>query len=447
MPPLSIAPAFAQPQLHAQKRSICADHFEFGSVFSEEMDCGSSRTGLGNWNTGDSTPTDEEDIELVDVEPIDIEDPEEMTLGEAGSVLEDFSSTRTGTARSQEIEGNSSVIGRPDVERSVRLPQGGAERGDTRGGDGSPAIAESDAAARVAARQEQFRWADPGQFDQDRTLPENALRGAGPTMEMTDARSSPTVEHASNVNQTRKPNELIPIPLPLQRQVQLEQAVDAVAGTPDAIAMQDRLKTGEIKSIAERAPANSFGALMSASATPLPRIEPEFKTDGGDEAAQQEASLGDVVGATKLGDAVRSAQAPTPQTAPTPLPRQLVEVVGRLRDGAVEVQLAPEELGRVRMKLVASEVGIVLHIAADRPETLDLLRRHATLLSREFSDAGFGGLDLAFGSSGQAPSDKAAKVRAHVQGTSGIVPAEPDAGSDIPRQPHGTLTASLDIRI
>ncbi|MFW2589581.1 flagellar hook-length control protein FliK [Sagittula sp. SSi028] len=76
---------------------------------------------------------------------------------------------------------------------------------------------------------------------------------------------------------------------------------------------------------------------------------------------------------------------------------QIAETATRISEGAVELKLYPEELGRVRMFLVSGEAGLTVNILADRPETLELLRRNADELARHLADAGFEGAGFSFG--------------------------------------------------
>lgn len=76
-----------------------------------------------------------------------------------------------------------------------------------------------------------------------------------------------------------------------------------------------------------------------------------------------------------------------------------VQIVQALSpDGAVtELRLAPEELGHVRIDLRQEGDRLVMTVAAERQDTLDLLRRHAGELAAELRAAGHPGLDLSFG--------------------------------------------------
>lgn len=93
-----------------------------------------------------------------------------------------------------------------------------------------------------------------------------------------------------------------------------------------------------------------------------------------------------------------------PRLAPVPpISRQVVDAVIRTRDELVEITLSPEELGRVRMVLGGHDRAPLLTIWAERPETLDQMRRHAQDLAEEFSSSGMDGTQLDFrdGDAGQ----------------------------------------------
>lgn len=85
---------------------------------------------------------------------------------------------------------------------------------------------------------------------------------------------------------------------------------------------------------------------------------------------------------------------------------QLAAVISaRPGAGGVEIALNPEELGRVSITLNGRDDGMHLIIMAERPETLDLMRRHMAILSAEFERLGYGDLSLDLGMSGDAPHD------------------------------------------
>ncbi len=83
--------------------------------------------------------------------------------------------------------------------------------------------------------------------------------------------------------------------------------------------------------------------------------------------------------------------------SPHAIGMQLADRMPAAAGQPVEITLAPEELGKVRMTLSATEGALTLQLVADRPETLDLMRRHIDQLAQDFRDMGFERLSFAFG--------------------------------------------------
>nr|WP_321249709.1 flagellar hook-length control protein FliK [uncultured Ruegeria sp.] len=111
--------------------------------------------------------------------------------------------------------------------------------------------------------------------------------------------------------------------------------------------------------------------------------------------------------------------------------------------GAVEVALNPEELGRVSIVLNGREDGLHMSITAERPEALDLMRRHISILESEFQKLGFGGLSFEFGTSpdtGHGGSD------AHRPASADTGLAEADQILD-PSVPKTGPSRGIDIRL
>ncbi len=73
-----------------------------------------------------------------------------------------------------------------------------------------------------------------------------------------------------------------------------------------------------------------------------------------------------------------------------------------LADRPVELVLNPEELGRLRMTLVPSDGGMTVQLTVERPETLELLRRHIDLLASDLRQAGYDRLSFGFAADQQA---------------------------------------------
>ena len=112
----------------------------------------------------------------------------------------------------------------------------------------------------------------------------------------------------------------------------------------------------------------------------------------------------------------------------------------------VEITLSPEELGRVRLSVSASDGGIVVNVVAERPETLDLLRRHIDQLGQEFQALGYAdiGFSFAAGSDSQTDQDNSAAADA-----APVPDAETGEGTVQAAQVHIATgqTSGLDLRL
>ena len=79
-----------------------------------------------------------------------------------------------------------------------------------------------------------------------------------------------------------------------------------------------------------------------------------------------------------------------------------------LRDGPVELSLSPEELGKVKMTLSATDGAMTLVVTAERHDTLDLLRRNIDQLAQDFRDLGYDSLEFSFGQ--ESPRQQAREI-------------------------------------
>ncbi len=127
--------------------------------------------------------------------------------------------------------------------------------------------------------------------------------------------------------------------------------------------------------------------------------------------------------------------------------RQMAEVLQHLPSRPVEITLSPEELGRVRLSVTPSENGIVVNILAERPETLDLMRRHIDQLAQEFKSLGYDKIGFSFAQSGNDTSEDQNKNS--TGDTSNALQSEIEA--ETAEQTHIHLSsgtaAGLDLRL
>ncbi len=141
-----------------------------------------------------------------------------------------------------------------------------------------------------------------------------------------------------------------------------------------------------------------------------------------------------------------------PRVASNPPPpqhiMQQVAIAARSGSGqSVELTLNPAELGHVRISLSTADAGMVVAIHADRPETLDLMRRHVDLLAQEFRDIGFEGAAFSFeGSSGQGGDSTASDPPPDVLNETQDGPTLAHTAAEH-TSPIETATDGLDLRL
>jgi flagellar hook-length control protein FliK len=104
-----------------------------------------------------------------------------------------------------------------------------------------------------------------------------------------------------------------------------------------------------------------------------------------------------------------------------------------------EIALSPQELGRVRMSVIAEDGAITVNILTERPETLDLMRRHIDQLGQTFRAMGYDSINFAFGQGSSAADQNRGDQQHSDQQTS-------DTGSDelAEAAPRETTLINLD---
>lgn len=143
--------------------------------------------------------------------------------------------------------------------------------------------------------------------------------------------------------------------------------------------------------------------------------------------ANQIATLSPHLASTPAQRAVEAVgSSPSPPAAHL----QIAQTIGSTVDGVTELRLSPDELGQVRIDLRTDGDRLVVSITAERPETLDLLRRHADQLAAELRTTGQNQLDLSFGQwAGQDASPKPPIAKGNVP-EKDIAPLPPPANRE-----------------
>ncbi len=144
-------------------------------------------------------------------------------------------------------------------------------------------------------------------------------------------------------------------------------------------------------------------------------------------------------------------------TMPTPaqLSAQLLPLAQSAQSGPVELVLSPAELGHLRFEIHHRGDQVQILLSAERPETLDLLRRNSEQLLSDFRNAGFAGASLAFGgwgagqNTGASPQDLDRDGQAEGAGLAGQMPSgQPNQNPAFARAPtYLDPSRSLNLRL
>jgi hypothetical protein len=124
-----------------------------------------------------------------------------------------------------------------------------------------------------------------------------------------------------------------------------------------------------------------------------------------------------------------------------PIPQIVTQLAGALirnAQGATELALSPEELGRVRLRMepdAAHPGRMVILISVERPETLELFRRHAGELADAIRAAGYSEADIGFGHEGE--DRRPGGQHASAEGAPGRTSDDPDPPPRSARHPAG----------
>jgi flagellar hook-length control protein FliK len=159
------------------------------------------------------------------------------------------------------------------------------------------------------------------------------------------------------------------------------------------------------------------------------------------------ATFKDVSPTSSGRDTLAAAQALTAsaraETARAVAGQMAAAIHARPQSGMIEIALNPEELGRVSIVMNGRDDGLHLTIATERPETLDMMRRHISLLEAEFKSLGLGDLSFDLGTSSDTGSDE--------QNDTHTAPSEPEhatqAQPDPSARPIIGALGRIDMRL
>lgn len=279
--------------------------------------------------------------------------------------------------------------------------------------------------------------------------------GAGSGARAT-APSAPEIEIASR---SARPRTGQALPLSMAQAAASGAGLAASgASTPKQPALATRMASA---SVIEAAPQSTVPPLRESvlhaggdNSFQVQRSDSRGGTDGGEVAARLALGAENAapmrnaisVGTTSASELVRAAGG-------RDILDQIVPALQRASGGRVELMLSPAELGRVEIALQNRDGAMSVSLSAERPETLELLRRHIDLLADDMRRLGFSDLSFSFadGSARGSHGDGAgaggngADMNASPVGR-GTDTDQPHAPPTAARTGPGT-TAHLDIRL
>ena len=184
-------------------------------------------------------------------------------------------------------------------------------------------------------------------------------------------------------------------------------AADGDAGWMDGL-LHDSGVEGE-PTVPAKAPRGPEIAAMEAveagNAVPASLVRAETAVrEGGERKPLVSMAENPVMSGMSAGSAhapvVRGEPPVAPPAAP-PVARQVADAILNIKGDSTEIVLNPPELGAVRIVISRDPQGLLVTLLAERPEALDLMRRHVDLLRQDLAAQGEAGARLDFASQAQ----------------------------------------------
>lgn len=135
-----------------------------------------------------------------------------------------------------------------------------------------------------------------------------------------------------------------------------------------------------------------------------------------------------------------------PHSTRGPLGKIILAHAQNNKGEALDLQLAPLELGQLRIRMQTTNDMMHVVISAERGETLDLMRRNSEQLLQELRQSGFAHASLSFGQWGGEGSEQARRFVEHTF-ASGNLPPDPDTTSpQTQRESYEDGSSGLNLR-
>lgn len=288
----------------------------------------------------------------------------------------------------------------------------------------------------------------PAKFRMDGSLAKEQpnLKTATPSMPsgQTAARETERLPGLKEDREPRRPNLIGQVAQPFMRHDTLAQLPTGQVGSdglPGGDTKSAEPKKNDVVSPQPEAPqTNKSGAVfvqpLARASAPKGQVmffDPSEKLEAANAKFGLANPEGNVV--VRIEGANKTAVlASMPATGPPSVIQQTIVHLNQRVHGTdaqeFEVRLDPEELGKLRISVNSRDVGLVISIVAERPETLELLRKNSHELLAGLSDLDFDAANLSFSqgemsSDAEVPSDEQRDVSSGEDESSELSPASP----------------------
>lgn len=190
--------------------------------------------------------------------------------------------------------------------------------------------------------------------------------------------AAPQSAHSDALSPSDSPVE---IPLDMSKNI----AVMTPAGSVERSVPELGVKTPTLASLGETTPASFNSTLL------MPTVEFEAERQPLDDVGVR---LVDQV--TSSTNDLKSHAPVRPADIPRFVSAQIAEITRQQPDRPVELTLSPEELGRLRMSFQTEGSALHVILSFERPDTLDLMRRHIDQLAQEMRAFGMSEVSFTF---------------------------------------------------
>lgn len=261
---------------------------------------------------------------------------------------------------------------------------------------------------------------------------------AQPVTDARPERPQPAITVQEAAAHKPMPDKLQPLPV-LTVSPQSERRINARTLTDAAPSSRDPAKAPAPQK------ANPATPLFAANAEALTPVASQSQLSPLSAIAEGDPLILSRTDATTGAPTQSTTTQPMRMDLPHHVSRQVAEALQNMPSRPVEISLNPEELGRVRLGVSSSEAGIVVSVLAERPETIDLMRRHINNLEAAFQAIGYSDISFSFaGGDAQNDGDTNQQTGTTAQLTDGLLADSTDSQT-IHLQTQGS--AGLDLRL